>query len=336
MAIGLATFATYIPAGVQSSEYLARETGIPREVIETRFGLKSKPWASDGEQVSTMAVKAACCALAGADPKSIDVVLWNGSEHKDFALWTAAIKLQHEIGATNAWAVDIGARCATTQACLKFARDMIASDPAIRRVLVGGGHRMIDKLNYRNERSRFLFTMSDAASAFVVERDAPANEILGTAILTDGSFSEDVVVPGGGTRLPLTRDNFDPALLCLDVRDPAAMKERLDRVSLGNFLSVIERAVERSGARLRDIGYLAIIHMKPSAYARILRELGLTPEQSTYLDEFGHAGAPDVIRSLELGRREGKLKDGDLVVLAGAGTGYIWAATCLRWGPICK
>ncbi len=335
MAIGVTSFATYVPGRVQNSEYLSAATGIPAKVIEEKFGIVEKPWACPDEQVSEMAVKAARRALDGRDPDSIDVVLWTGSEHKDFPIWTAAIKVQHEIGARRAWAVDVGARCATTQACIKFARDMIAADPEIHTVLLAGGHRMIDKLNYHNERSRFLFAMSDAASAILIERDAP-NEILGTAILTDGSFSEDVVVPGGGTRLPLTRVNFDPDLLRLDVPDPQSMKARLDPVSLRNFIHVIESALAKSGATVKDIGYLAIIHMKPSVHAAILKELGLTPEQSSYLDHFGHAGAPDVVRSLELGREQGKLRDGDLVVLAGAGTGYIWAATCLRWGPVCK
>jgi 3-oxoacyl-[acyl-carrier-protein] synthase-3 len=333
MKIGITAFATYIPGRVQTSAYLARATGIPQDVLEQKFGIKQKPWAAEGEQVSEMAVKAARRVLDGQDPRQIDLVLWTGSEHKDFPIWSAGIKVQHEIGAVRAWSADVAARCATTQLGLKFARDVISADDEVRKVLLVGGHRMNDVLNYQNPRARFLINMSDAASAVLVERDSPRNEILHTAIMTDGSFSEDVVVPGGGTRLPLTRENFDPALLCLDCPNPEQMKVRLDQVSLPNFLTVVERAVTKSGYRVRDIGYLAIIHMKRSAHAMILRKLGLREDQTTYLEEFGHAGAPDVVRSLELGVRDGKIRDGDLVVLAGAGTGYIWAATCIRWGP---
>lgn len=333
MKIGITAFATYIPGRVQTSEYLARVTRIPQDVLEQKFGIKQKPWAAEGEQVSEMAVKAARAVLRGQDPRDIDVVLWTGSEYKDYAVWSAGVKVQHEIGAVHAWSADVAARCATTQVGLKWARDMMTADADVRKVLLVGGHRMIDKLNYQNPRARFLINMSDAASAVLVERDSPGHEILHTALITDGSFSEDVVVPGGGTRLPLTRENFDPSLLCLDCPDPEAMKVRLDKVSLSNFLTAVERAVTKSGYRMRDIGYLAIIHMKRSAHHAILRELGVGEQQTTYLEEFGHAGAPDVIRSLELGVRDGKIRGGDLVVLAGAGTGYIWAATCIRWGP---
>lgn len=334
MHVGITAFATYIPSRVQTSRYLAEQTGIPQNVLEDKFGIVSKPWAEEGEQVSAMAVKAARAALQGVDPRSIDVLIWTGSEHKDYILWSAGPKVQHEIGAVNAWSTDVASRCASTQVGLKFARDMMLADPDVKRVLLAGGHRMIDVLNYRNERARFLFNMSDAASAILLERGGPQHQLLETALITDGSFSEDVAVLYGGTRHPLTKENFDASLLTLDVQNPAAMKERLDRLSMNNFLAVIERAVTRSGYSIKDIGYLAVIHMKRSAHEAVLKELSLRPEQSTYLETFGHAGAPDVVRSLELGARDGKLRDGDLVVLCGAGTGYIWAATCLRWGPV--
>ena len=60
----------------------------------------------------------------------------------------------------------------------------------------------------------------------------------------------------------------------------------------------------------------------------------LTSYLSSKLYHFGHAGAPDVVRSLELGSQQGKLRNGDITVLCGAGTGYIWASSCVRWGAI--
>ena len=333
MKIGITAFATYIPARVQTSAYIAHETGIPEPVIREKFGIHSKPWACPNEQASEMAVKAAQRVLNGHDPRTLDVIIWTGSEYKDYGIWSAGPKVQHEIGAVNAWATDVASRCASQQVAIKFAKDMLLADPRVNRILLAGGHRMTDKLNYRNERARFLFNMSDAGSAVLIERNAPRNTILESAFISDGSFADDVMIPGGGTHLPLTRENFDPALLQLDVPHPASMKERLDKISFRHFTGVVERAVKDSGYNLSDIGYLAVIHMKRSAHELLLKALGLNQEQSTYLETFGHAGAPDVIRSLEIAESEGRLHDGDLVVLAGAGTGYIWAATCLRWGP---
>src|SRR5690606_14024399 len=75
-----------------------------------------------------------------------------------------------------------------------------------------------------------------------------------------------------------------------------------------------------------------ILHMKRSAHERILEELGLSGDQTIYLDHYGHIGQFDPVLSLELGLRENKIREGDLVVLVSAGIGYAWGATVLRWG----
>ena len=104
------------------------------------------------------------------------------------------------------------------------------------------------------------------------------------------------------------------------------MKQRLDAVSLQNFLGVIKNAA--AGQR---IGYLALLHMKRSAHDAILKDLGLHQEQSIYLDRFGHFGSPDQVLSLGLAEERGLLKDGDVVVFASAGLGYMWAAAAFTW-----
>src|SRR5712692_9183822 len=148
MRVGVTSFATYVPQRMQTSAFLAAETGIPQAVLEEKFGILQKPWAAPGEQVSELAVKAASKALEGRDPNSIDVILWTGSEYKDYAIWSGGIKVQQEIGARRAWSVDVAARCATTQVGLKFAKDVIIADSDVSRILLVGGHKNIDLLNY--------------------------------------------------------------------------------------------------------------------------------------------------------------------------------------------
>jgi 3-oxoacyl-[acyl-carrier-protein] synthase-3 len=110
------------------------------------------------------------------------------------------------------------------------------------------------------------------------------------------------------------------------------MKARLEQVSMANFLGVIKDAVSRSEAKLEDISYIALLHMKRSAHHHILEALGLAEDQSIYLEDYGHLGQLDQILSLELAQEAGKLNSGDLVVLVAAGIGYVWNAICLRWG----
>jgi 3-oxoacyl-[acyl-carrier-protein] synthase-3 len=72
--------------------------------------------------------------------------------------------------------------------------------------------------------------------------------------------------------------------------------------------------------------------MKRSAHEYVLSQLGLSSEQSIYLEDYGHIGQIDQILSLELAERTGKLKNGDVVVIVSAGIGYAWGATTIRWG----
>jgi 3-oxoacyl-[acyl-carrier-protein] synthase-3 len=119
----------------------------------------------------------------------------------------------------------------------------------------------------------------------------------------------------------------------LDVADPTAMKAALDRVSLDNFVAAARGALERSGASLAEIGYLCGIHMKPSMHRALLAELGVHESRAAYLDDTGHMSGVDPLLALDRAARAGDLRDGELVLLLAAGTGYTWAATVVRWGP---
>lgn len=136
----------------------------------------------------------------------------------------------------------------------------------------------------------------------------------------------------GGTKQPIFPAAIEKRLHYLDVTDPEGMKRRLEEKSMNHFLSVIRKSLEKSGLSEKDIDYLGILHMKKSAHDFVLNELGLSEEQSIYLDRYGHVGQFDQILSLELGLADGKIKNGDIVVLVSAGIGYAWGASTIRWG----
>ena len=73
--------------------------------------------------------------------------------------------------------------------------------------------------------------------------------------------------------------------------------------------------------------------VKPSAHNELLGLMGLSEEQSVYLGHIGHIGEQDSIISIIEGERLGRLNDGDLMVMVGAGIGYVWGAAAILWGP---
>ncbi|WP_025745889.1 3-oxoacyl-ACP synthase [Kallotenue papyrolyticum] len=330
--IGIVAVGTYAPATTLSAAEIAARSGIPEEVIRTKFGLERKPVPGPEDHTNAMALWAAQDALAQADldPREIDVILCTTEEWKEYPLWTAGIKLAYDLGATRAWAIDVQMRCSTTLAAFKLARALMLAEPEVRTVLIAGGYRNGDLVDYRNPRSRFLINLSAGGGAFVLRRGYPRNRLLGTAVMVDGSFSTDVIVPVGGTCAPLTPDNL--AQFRLDVPDPEGMKQRLDARSMHNFLAVIDAALAQSGHVRADIDFLNILHMKRSAHDFVLRELGLREDQSYYLSEYGHIGQQDQAFSLKRGLETGRLRDGDLMVMVAAGIGYAWAATVVQWG----
>jgi 3-oxoacyl-[acyl-carrier-protein] synthase-3 len=336
MTVALVAAAVSLPAGRERGEDIAQQAGLPVAVVREKMGIIEKRRAPADLHPSMMAVDAARLCLDGRDPDSIDVIIWTGSEYKDHIVWTAAIHVQRELGCRRAVAFDLSARCSTGILGMKLAKDLLMTNPSWRRVLLCGGHRTGDLVDYRDPNTRFLYNLADGGSAMLLERVDDAgvagassasshNAVFGSAIITDGDFSTDVIVPAGGTRVP-ARTHPDAAQTFLRVPDPEGMKRRLDDVSLKNFLQVI-----RDAAGAQPIGYLALLHMKRSAHDAIVAELGLAPEQSIYLDHFGHFGSPDQVLSLGLAEQRGLLKAGDVVVFASAGLGYMWAASAFTW-----
>jgi len=147
-------------------------------------------------------------------------------------------------------------------------------------------------------------------------------------------------------------------LFYLDLVQPEAMKDRLNAVSMDNWMHCIDEALRKSRGAIggagvpamegqrqmeaekpaptiptrADIGFLNVLHIKPSAHLYMLRRLGLREDQSVYLSHYGHIGQQDAIFSIVEGLRQGRLKDGDLMVIVAAGIGYAWGAAVVRWG----
>ncbi|MFS0775565.1 3-oxoacyl-ACP synthase [Neobacillus sp. 3P2-tot-E-2] len=336
MGIGIVSMGLYLPDEYMTGDEIAEIAGIPSHIVEEKMGIKKKHVPGDNDHTCEMGILAAKQAIerAGIDPLEIDVVIYIGEEHKEYPLWTAGIKLQEAVGALNAWAFDVALRCGTTVMALKVAKSMMMADPTIKTVLLAGGYRNVDFIDYQNPRTRFMFNLGAGGGAILLKKDHYENVLLETELITDGSFSEDVVVVSGGTKHPITKEAIEHRLNKLDVLDPDGMKQRLEQKSMVNFIKVIRESIRKSGYKEEDISYLSMLHMKRSAHEYVLKELGLTPEQSIYLEEYGHIGQIDQILSLELALKEGKISDGDLVVFVSAGIGYAWGATAIKWGKV--
>lgn len=338
--MGIVAAGRYLPETTMSAAEIAAASGIDEWVVREKFGIERKHVVTPGVHPNDMAYEAAmdCIRKADVDPASIDVVLCTTEEWKEYLLWTAGIDLAERIGARDAWAADVHMRCATTVAALKMAKALMAEDDDVDTVLIAGGYNISEFIDFTNHGTSFLFNIGAGAGALLVRRDHPANRVLGTHLISDGSMSRYCVVPASGTMEHPTDAAVAAGRFHFDLVEPDAMKGRLADVSMGNWLRCIDRALAKSpkpggGTYTRgDIGYLDMLLVKPSAHREMLELLGLSEEQSTYLGSIGHIGEQDVIMSLIEGEASGRLRDGDLVAMVSAGIGYVWAAAVIEWG----
>jgi 3-oxoacyl-[acyl-carrier-protein] synthase-3 len=334
--VGLESWGIYLPKERHTSDLISRETGVPKEIVEEKFGLKSKTVPGPEDHTVAMGAKASFQALERANitADDIDLIIWAGEVYAERPMMTYGIKLQKLLGnPSQAWAFDINQRCGTFLVGMLLAKSLIQTDPEINRVLVASGYRNSDLINYKNQRSRFMISLAASGVAAIIKADYKINEILGISAISDGRFADDVYVPAGGTIHPISPEAIENDLIYLDVPDPEGLKDRLDQFSMESFVKVIDDALKKSGYKREDIGYLALLHMKRSAFEYVAKAVGVDPyKQATYFEEIGHNGQNDGILSLEYGLKSGKINNGDIVVLTAAGIGWAWNAGVIKWG----
>jgi 3-oxoacyl-[acyl-carrier-protein] synthase-3 len=334
--IGIMATAVYIPEGRISAEQIAAQTnGLwTAEAIRSKLGFVQKSCPGPNDGVQEMGVQAAklCLQKAQIQPTDIDAIICIGDELREYPMTTSGIYIQEQIGATNAWAVDVMQKCSSFPAGMRMARALMLAEPQTRTVLICGGYRNGDMIDYTNPRVSFMYNLAPGGGAVILRRGYPHNILLGTSLISDGSLARHVLARYGGTESPITPDNALDAKQCLDVIDQESMRKILAERSHQNFMRVIQEALAEAKLSTSHIDYLAILHVKPSAHRQILDALKLSDNQTTYLSNFGHIGQFDQILSIEEGIRLNRIKDGSIIVGVGAGIGYSWGAVAIKWG----
>lgn len=336
--VGIVGTGVYLPSGRMTAKEISERTnGVwSEQAVIDKLGIKEKVMPSNEPQDGTqeMGALAALDALknTGIDPKDIDVILSVTEEWKEYPLTTSALYIQDRIGAVNAWGIDVQNRCCTTVSAMKMARDMLMADDDVNIVMVVGGYRNGDFVDYADKNMSMMFNLGAGGGAIILQKDYGKNLLLGSHIIADGSLSRTAGVEIGGLCNPITSENVEEAKHSLRLMDPIKMKNRLNEVSMPNWYKCIDESLRKANLKREDIGFLDILHIKRSGHDSMLTELGLTADQSIYLENYGHIGQIDQILSLHLALQTGQVKDGTVVCMLAAGIGYVWAANIVKWG----
>ena len=334
--VGIVGTGVYLPKKIMTAAEIAAATGgiWSEDAVRSKLGINQKYIAGPDEGTQEMGALAAikCLEKTGVDPKEIDLILCMGEEWKEYPLTTSALYIQDRIGAVNAWGIDVQNRCCTCVSAMKIARDMMVADDTINTVLIAGGYRNGDFVDYTDKDMSMMYNLSCGGGAILMKKNYGKNLLLGSKIIADGSLSRTAGVEIGGIAKPFTPENVEEGYRSLRLMDSKKMKDRLNIVSMPNRYKCIDESLLQAGLERKDIDYLDILHIKRSGHRGMLADLGLTEEQSIYLEDYGHIGQVDQILSLELALEQGKVKPGSVVCMIAAGIGYVWSANIIRWG----
>lgn len=311
-----------LPRRVVTNAELAETVDTSDEWIVARTGIRQRHIASADETTSTLATAAARAALAdaGVEASSIGLIVL-ATATPDNTFPATATKVQAALGCQGGIAFDVAAVCSGFLYALATADSLLRTGMA-KRALVIGAETFSRILDWEDRTTCVLF--GDGAGAVVLEapsgeaggKDAPG--ILGTKLHADGDQHDLLYVDGG----PSTTQTVGHVRM----RGPEVFRH-----AVVNLADVLKEVLEDTGLTPDDLDWV----VPHQANARILdataRKLGIAPEKVVVtVQDHANTSAASVPLALDVARKDGRIKAGDLVMLEAMGGGFTWGASLIR------
>ncbi|NNC73980.1 MAG: ketoacyl-ACP synthase III [Acidimicrobiia bacterium] len=291
--------------------------------MEASTGIKRRWYAPDDWATSDLALPAARQALARAGRRAEDVdLLLVGTDSPDYITPATSVVLQHKLGAVNAGTFDIGCACASFPTGLATAAGWLATNPAIRTVLMVGVY-MMRKLADPNDPTIFFY--GDGAGAAVLEAGSEPG-FLTAAARADGSYHGNWGIYSGGTFEPATSDSVEAG------RARVRLVERYPpEINHEGWPLIVRSLAEQGEFELGDIDLVLFTQVRKPSIELVMTELGLPMEKThMIMVECGYTGSACTAMALHDAVERGKALPGDLVVIVGSGVGYNQAGCAFR------
>lgn len=300
----------HVPEGQLENAELAERLSVSEEWIFGRTGIRSRHIVDDADTSSSLGTVAAQAALdhAGLVADDLDTII-TATITPDLQFPATASLIQHSLGAHNAAAFDLGAGCSGFLFALAQAKALVESEAA-RRVLVVGADILTRHADHSDRRSSVLF--GDGAGAAIVEGIDAATEIGRFVLRSDGANPELLCVPKGSPYIQMNgREVYKAAV--------AGMTE------------AVTEAMESGDLKLEKTWLVA-----HQANARILEAVARRLEWPEHrvivnIDHYGNTSSASIPLALNEAMNDGRLQDGDDVMLTAFGAGFAWGAGLVRW-----
>ena len=295
------------------------------EWITSRTGIRERHIVEKGVATSDLAAEAAKCALAqrGIDADEIEAIVV-ATVTPDMLFPSTACLVQHKLGAKGAWGFDLSAACSAFVFALQTGAQFVATG-AHKKVLVIGADVMSSILDYTDRSTCILF--GDGAGAVILE---PADDGLGIIDFVheiDGSGGCSLYMPAGGSLHPASHETVDKKMHFVHQDGQAVFKYAVRKMG-----EMCEKLLARNGFTAHDIDCFIPHQANQRIIQATADRVGLKPETVIInIDRYGNTTAGTIPLAMQTAREEGRLKKGDLVLLASVGAGFTVGATLLRW-----
>jgi len=313
------------PEGILTNAELANIVETSDEWITTRTGIKQRRKAAPNEYTSLFAVRAARQAIERArlDPADIDLLLC-ATVTPDQILPSTGCIVQAELGANNAAAMDIVAACSGFLYGVSLADSMIRTGQ-VRNAVVVGAEILTQYVDYTDRQTCVLF--GDGAGAAVLGPIDNGRGILASKIKSDGRYEEQLYSPGGGTRRKPTADTLAAGDHFFKMKG-----NELFKVAVRSMAEVSRAVLEQAGVKSSDIS-LFIPHQANQRITEAVADRLNVDMSKVYsnIAVHGNTSSASIPIALDECVEAGRIKEGDLVLMASFGGGVTWGAVLMRW-----
>ena len=315
----------YVPAAVLTNHDLERMVDTTDEWITTRTGIKERHVAAKHEATSDLAVKAAEQALADAQIKAADLeLIIVATTTPDMFFPSTACFVQKALGIKNVVSFDVSAACSGFLYALEAARGMLECG-FYKTALVIGAEKLSAITNWQDRSTCVLF--GDGAGAAVLQRRAHVGGILSTYLCSDGTHTDILNVPGGGSRCPATAEIVEKKANTIHMQGKEVFK-----LAVHNMIAAAQEALKRANKKEKDLSLLIPHQANLRIIEAIARRVEI-PREHVFVnvDKYGNMSAATTIVALDEARRQGRVRKGDLVELIAFGAGLTWGAAVIQF-----
>ena len=315
----------YAPKRILTNADLEKMVATSHDWIVQRTGIHQRHIVEEGEVTSDLAVRAAQQALERASlvPEAIDFIVV-GTTSPDMPFPSTANFVQHKLGAGRAGSVDVFAACTGSIYSLSMGAQYIQTGK-YRHVLCIGAETLSRITDFTDRGTCIL--LADAAGAVVLRGTEDGSGVIDTDLYSDGRYWELLYQPAGGSKHPATRETVDARLHYAKMKGNEVFK-----VAVRMFEDSARRILERNGFTAADVD-LFVPHQANLRIIEAAAKRLAMPMDKVFVnvDRYGNTGAASVYVALEEAWSLGRIKRGDLLLLAAFGGGFTWGAALLRW-----